>query len=226
MDEFDLKIFINEKHVKQINESDQKVVILKDSDGGLKKTVWIAFSPFQYNHITWKEDYSVYASMNEIEEGGIIEKNSEKLAIPQYIYSFANGVFDDGTKDEKNLSENQYAIINNTPKKEILRFGLAQKRTFNGKSGSFPITVTTLFSDQKAKVTPKLSVCIFVHGGYKNGQIISNIDAVQSTFDFTHEKSIAVKYDGSRFIKCDFDETFIDSLKGSLELKNERKKLK
>ena len=108
MPDYKLSIAIDAQGVSNINNADQFVTIVKVVSTGTP-VAWVTFRPMESNTISWTDDYSVYASTTNIEDGVMITTASSQLASPDTMYRLQNGVF---SKESTGLGPTTFGVDN------------------------------------------------------------------------------------------------------------------
>ncbi|NDI35738.1 hypothetical protein [Chengkuizengella sediminis] len=192
--EYQLKIEFEDKDLKNIYSAAQKVVLIKESPGN-DSVAWVTIDPFEYNTVSWNENYNVYCSKTQIQNGATIDKLSEKNAEERSVYDFGSGIFENN-KGEK-TSKGSYQVNNTTT--DNLTFGLAQDVVANGsKTIGAPINASTVLAGQNGIFTPFEKVKILLQSNVMDGLVLSTISSNIYTAEFGGEiDSLSVRYDGS-----------------------------
>ncbi len=195
MASYSLKALINGDVVKQFNQLNQKVVIVKEAPGNSSPVAWVTFSPFEINTVSWQETYGVYASNTVMEGTAKIEKSSYAQASEKQCYNFEFGTFNAPVAD-KDLPSNTYEVKNAMMTPSQLTFGLAQDVVANGVSyeGS-PINAVQIMSNESATFTPHERISIFMQSDLDDGMVISRIKSQALQLDFAKQADIVIKYE-------------------------------
>lgn len=196
MSSYELDIQFTAEDTHTFNLSGQRLTLVKEV-GGMPgtKVAWLAISPFQYNLITWEDQYGLYASTTEAADGATIYKVSDlEPASTGVIYPFKDGGF--GLSNKENNGSTSYGVENAS--REHLIFGLAQSVTANGKySGTNPLNALKVINNGTGKFTALEKIHIFLHREYKNGAIISEINSKALVVDLanTLDHTVTIHYD-------------------------------
>lgn len=115
-----------------------------------KAVIWMSTLPFKNNSIEWDNNYMLYASREEVQDGVRIQKLSEAKANDHVVYDFEAAMFrSDGAS--KCVGLNEYAVHNRMKQYDCLTFGLAQEVVVNGQTRpGNPINALTLPYNHKA----------------------------------------------------------------------------
>lgn len=196
MAEYNLTIQLSNDDVHTINAAQQQIVIVKKVGGSSGSQVaWVTFSPFENNTVTWEEEYGVYASTTQVQEGATIIKTSAvNPATSGVIYPFETGSF---SSPSGNAGTNNYGVENEYSQQ--FSFGMAQSVTANGsKFNAAPLNAVPVLSNEKAIFTPIEIVSVFLHAKFNNGVIITNITNNALEVDLTSNPSVTIHYDKSQ----------------------------
>ena len=112
MSSYRLNINFTEEALKVIYAAHQKLALTKAVAGNMgKAVVWVSTLPFARNTIEWKENYMLYSSMEEVQNGANIKKLSDTSAIDNVVYDFSSAIFQNA-KSSDCVSANEYAVHN------------------------------------------------------------------------------------------------------------------
>jgi hypothetical protein len=194
MANYQLNIQIATQDVQTINAAGQKVAIVK-SVGNSSGTpvIWVGFAPFENNQVSWQNQYGVYASSTQVQNGATIFKTSAvNPASANVYYPFVNGTFNPPTTPGG--GNNTYGITNSYS--QPFTFGMAQSVTANGNAfEASPLNAVPVLSNQNALFTPIERVKVFLFANFDNGVIISNITSNALEVDLTQIANRTIKYD-------------------------------
>ncbi len=201
MAEFQLTIELSADDTKTLNKAGQQVALAKDlTTKSAPLVLWISFSPFESNLVTWRDEYGLFASPDDVSPRGTIQPASRQLpAKPETIYPFENGAFG---RSEGSIPRGQYATINRDSR--LLTFGLVQTVTGGGKErvGS-PINAVKVHPQMQAVFQPIETVFVFLQKGSEGGIVnaVERSDALKIPFS-TANPDQTIHYDGTegRFI--------------------------
>lgn len=207
MSSYKLNINFTEEALKVIYAAHQKLALTKAVAGNTgKSVVWVSTLPFARNVIEWKENYMLYSSMEEVQNGANIKKLSDATAIDNVVYDFSSAVFQNA-KSSECVSVNEYAVHNAMAQYDSLTFGLAQEVKVNGqtKEGN-PINALTLPYNHTAVMSPVEKVKIFLANSVDDGIVLSKqfSNAIEVEFRGNEtEKTITYDCEKGMFIPAD-----------------------
>ncbi|EGG23597.1 hypothetical protein DFA_05731 [Cavenderia fasciculata] len=169
----------------------EKVCIVKSVSGTVGNVLWVTFKPFETNEVQWQENYGIYASSTNIQNGAKISRlSSVKYASKGHQYPFnAAGYFD----TPNGVSITDYGTVNNYG--DPLTFGLTQLATVNGAVVEGEINAATVLTNQTAEFTPLVTLSVFTFAEFDNGSVISDISSQALTLTYTSDTSKTVFYD-------------------------------
>ncbi|MCX8129069.1 MAG: hypothetical protein N3I35_03095 [Clostridia bacterium] len=175
MGTYTLTVTFNPEDLSIINKAEEKLVFVKlyaDPTPYTKHIVWVAVKPFQNNVFEWSPEYSVFCSLNDIEEGSVIRVNSIAPSIPGKNYKFADNMFENPVSQE-GLDQEEYMITNNQREPKGMVFGLAQSARANQQLYSqCPTTGVYLPYSQYSLFKPVEYLCILLSSQVENGSVI------------------------------------------------------
>lgn len=207
MSSYRLNINFTEEALKVIYAAHQKLALTKAVAGNMgKAVVWVSTLPFARNTIEWKENYMLYSSMEEVQNGANIKKLSDTSAIDNVVYDFSSAIFQNA-KSSDCVSANEYAVHNAMDQYGSLTFGLAQEVKVNGqtKEGN-PINALTLPYNHTAVMSPVEKVKIFLANSVDDGIVLSKqfSNAIEVEFRGNEiEKTITYDCEKGMFIPAD-----------------------
>lgn len=204
MSKYKLNINFTDEALKVIYSANQRVALTKAVQGNVGKAViWVATLPFERNMIEWEENYMLYSSREEVQNGASIKKLSDTTAIDNVVYEFDSAVFQNA-KPSECVSVNEYAVHNTMDSYESLTFGLAQEVKVNGqtKEGN-PINALTLPYNHTAVMAPVEKVRVFLANSVDDGIVMSKqfSNAIEVEFRGSEtEKTITYDCEKGMFI--------------------------
>ncbi len=199
MAKYRLNVSFNENDLRTIYNANERVVIVKHTAGNADSQVaWVTFRPFMENTIDWSEDFAIYASSTNIENGATINKLSDKDAATKIQYQFLDGIFQNATP-QASLGDNTYSLSNQMSDYAGLTFGLAQSVNVNGEAFvNHPINALYLPYGQNVNMTPIEKIDIYLKSDVEEGTVISHISSVVMPVEYTEAESVhSILYSGA-----------------------------
>jgi len=150
---------------------------------GSSQVVWVCFKPALVNTITWQENYGLYASNTQVQNGATIsiESSVDNAQTGDLRYPFnASNYFDPPITDTS--APAAYSLVNNSG--STFTFGLLQQVTVNGATTSQIINAATVPNGQRADFSPQVTLSIGVSGSLNNGVVVSNISSIPYTAQY------------------------------------------
>lgn len=216
MTKYILEVIFNRADLKLINQASQKVVLIKEVDGGGNKVAWVTFEPFQINKITWGSNYFLYASPSQAVEGWQIVGWTMQEAQAQSEYIFNDDRTFSAPEPNSKLKPYQYIVFNNVSfdREKMLSFGIAQTCTINSKRTlPQPLNATLVLAKNSAKFISTNKVLIFLAANLKDSSVYNDVrldinagklaskssvagspGSIATELDFSINKKISVKY--------------------------------
>lgn len=207
--DYQLRIHISEKDINAMKGSGLNITLVKvcdDSNHALATTLgipscdeiaWVACDLFQETTVSWKENYSVYASTTDIVSGATIDRMSSKQASP----GVKEYTFSDGTFEEKSIPSGMptaYYVQNAYTKKPSLTFGLAQvAKVSTGDTVESPINAMKVMAQNEAAFIPIVQLKVLLSAHVSNGKVISFVQSQAVVVDFTEHNEREITYDAS-----------------------------
>lgn len=195
MPEYSLEIQFDDTGLKTLELADQYVTLIKSVGRG-RPVTWVSFRPMQNNLVTWTEEYSVYASTTQIQDGARIFTQSTRPAVGGHTYTLRGGRFGDGSPG---LAATEYGVANMDPHFSIcdvpmITSGLYQGAVVNGANTASPLNAVAVPYYETAVYTPVERVLIFASSYQDNGLVISAVSSLALTVDLTTRPNQAVHY--------------------------------
>ncbi len=172
--EYELVILFEKQDLSLINKAREKVVLVQATSEANYQVVWVAFTPFERNLVTWNNEYFLYASPSlPTPDREILIVATQKVQ-SQNIYTFNQDRTFSYPESEPNLNSSQYMVVNNLSYEQIpsLTFGLAQACRVNSLAEAstinsqeikpLPIHATIVPSKQFAKFIPREELFILL----------------------------------------------------------------
>ncbi len=203
MPAFTLNVEFNSSDLSTILAANEQVAILKAPVITEQSVVWIAFSPFEANTVSWLENYAVYASHSVMVNGAKITMKAAQAAEPELFYPFKDGTFEPPVK-ASNIGPGEYGIRDQDFDFPALTFGLAQAALVNGADVNYqPLNAQTVLRGQEAIFTPEDTIAVALMSKVESGFVISEVSGVPIVLKFGGGvDSITIKYNGEtgRFV--------------------------
>ncbi|MDR2889555.1 MAG: hypothetical protein LBV33_06930 [Lachnospiraceae bacterium] len=177
MSDYRLNIKFNEKDLMPIYQANEKLVVVRHTaEAGELQVVWVSFRPFMSNTVDWKNNFTIYSSSTELQEGLMVNKLSEIDAASMTGYGFERGCFRSPVPIRE-VENNTYAIHNQMAGQDALTFGLAQNVVVNGTVfTNHPINAVSVPFGQTAMMTPLETISIYLCGDIDDSTIVGHID--------------------------------------------------
>lgn len=151
-----------------------QVVVLRQSSAG-RQVVWLAFSPFQSNVLTWDDTCSLYAATGTLTPGTVIVPAALVAATAQLEYPFSGGAFQTPQKNP-DLPPGTYQVLNAPGNASALVFGTAQTPNLNGQTVSFcPVEAATVPVGFAGMFTPVNELTVMLRSQTVTAQVIDYV---------------------------------------------------
>lgn len=207
---YTLNTFFTKDDLVRFFASGSNIVVAKPSAGGphgdKPNVAWVVFRPLQSNTMTWTEEYGIYASNVELNNGVVLTQmsRSEFPALDGKIYEFApNGTFGPPTAGGQAGS---FSVLNyyDNPPRRYLTFGLCQNATVNGEvAEGNAISAATVLYQSKAVMTPFTTVYLWVQSQVASNSVLTVVTSPMTMVTFggaTTNISLAYDPDTGKFI--------------------------
>ena len=178
MKKFNLKISFTYEQLDSIYKTNSNVFIAKQ---GFKNhepnVVWQSFQPFEFNSISWEEEYGIYAAFPQNASGTILEKLSKvPVGVTENnLYTLEKSGVISGPK-EGNLND-CFALTNHYQKHPFMAVGLYQGATVNGvKILENVVSFQYLLKASTAFMYPSNIIFIWIQSEVKNNSTLVGIE--------------------------------------------------
>ncbi|MEW6732591.1 MAG: hypothetical protein AB1489_14780 [Acidobacteriota bacterium] len=203
MPEFNLNLLIDpNQDLPLIKAAQLNIILAKPIGGGAPNVAWQSFDPFPDNNVEWTEEYGLYASTTQVNNGARITKMSTTGYPAQSgaYYSFtSNATFNGPITDGNVPPANSYKIVNDMPSSQYpaLTFGLMQSASINGVAAQFrPINAQTVLSKLDVTFTPLTTVYVWLQAQLVSETVITSVTSRHTKVTFGGPiTSHTLKYD-------------------------------
>lgn len=194
MPNYTLDLVIDAADLQILKTAQLKITLAKPVSTSAPNVTWLVFDPFEGNKIEWTEQYSMYASPNQIIEGGAVISRLSETPFPAQdaaYYSLPSStIFAGPFTDASAPPRGSYKVENDMPNTQYpaLTFGLQQKASINSKNiNPSPLNAALVPANFPATFTPLSTVYVWLQANFASGTVITEIngDAAIVTFGGT-----------------------------------------
>ncbi len=180
MPSYRLQLLIDPSVLPVIKAAGQRITLAKPVNTSSPNVIWQSIDPFTSTEIQWDEQYGIYASTVQVQDGATITKMSETgiPAVDGAYYSFTSATVFTGPFSGGSVPKGSYKANNDVPYSAYpsLTFGLTQSALINQTpSERKPISATPVLATQSATMTPFTNVYIWLQSTFKSETIITQI---------------------------------------------------
>jgi hypothetical protein len=172
MSTFSISTGFTQQDLERFYASGTNVIVAKPTGGSQPNVAWIVFRPLISNSLTWEENYGIYASNVDVQNGATLTQMSATPypAVASMLYAMqATGAI---TGPNSGGSPNAYSIINlyNNLPKGYLTMGLYQNANVDGTQivGN-AVSAAAVLYQSTATMTPMTTVYLWLQS-----QVVSN----------------------------------------------------
>jgi hypothetical protein len=195
MPTYNLNLNINQSDLQNLMASGSNIVVGKQI--GSQNVAWIAFRPLSANSVTWVEEYNVYASSTQLQNGATIMQMSNTPASLGTIYALGDsGMF----TAQGSAPAGSYGVLNQSNfMGSSLTFGLSQSANVNGSQlNGKAVSAETVFFQALTMLSPSPSLVVWVQSGIQSSTVVTSVSAPQTRVSFGGGVTQAsLKYDGN-----------------------------
>lgn len=163
-----------------------------DTAGGA--VVWLAFSPFSSNQVSWSpQDFQLYAA-NAAQPGLPLQVLSQSTAAEAAFLPFKAGAFQASVGT---LPSGTYGVENNQAGAQSMVFGLALNAIVNDvASPAGPMNASLVPLNQNAQFSPNGTIQVFLQTGTANSMVLKNSIADVAAYP-VGAGTLALRYDST-----------------------------
>ena len=217
--QFTLNASFTNDQLNWIYAAGSNVIIAKPSaDGSNPNVAWLVFKPLQANTATWQEEYGIYCSTQQIQNGAVLTQLSSVPvpAVENKLYTLQQsgviaGPSNGGTQDSFSLL-NQYG---NVP---MMTVGLYQDATVNGTNiMNSAVSAAPVLLQSTAVMTPYTTVYIWLQSNIISNTVVTTVTSPMTELKFgggTDKISVAYDSQSGTFIPSQTQDG-----KGSIKIK-------
>lgn len=191
MPNYTLDLTIDPQDLQIIKAAGLNITIAKPVGSASPNVTWLVFDPFQANKIQWEEQFSIYASPQQIlQNGAVISRLSETdfPATDAAYYSFTSSATFSGPFTGSGApGVGSYQVNNDMPNTQYpaLTFGLQQQATINGANiNPSPLNAALVPAALSAVFTPLTTVYIWLQASFRSGTVITQISSKSTVVTF------------------------------------------
>ncbi len=192
---YQLNIEIPSDGLRTLSKANQYITIVKSMPNGAQ-VAWVSFRPMLTNFVTWDEQYSVYASTTNIQDGATIVTQSTRAASLGRVYTLTGGQFDTG---QPGVPVQSFGVANGDAVLTVdgvsmVTCGLYQGANVNGNVVAGAINAVAVPFMNEAVFTPIEKVQIFASSLQDNGIVISSVTSAALEVDLTENQAQGLLY--------------------------------
>jgi hypothetical protein len=178
MSSFSVSMAFNQTDLDRFLASGTNVVIAKPTSGGAPNVAWVVYRPLIANTVSWTENYGIYASNAEVQNGASLVQMSATPypAVPsmQYTMTASGGILGPTSGG----TPNSYTITNayNNLPKGYLTMGLFQAANVNGTDviGN-AVSAAPVIYNSTATMTPYTTVYLWTQSQVISNTVVTNV---------------------------------------------------
>jgi len=194
--DYTLNINLTKQQVDLFHTTGQNVIVAKPTQGGSSNVAWQVIRPLEGNHVKWDEQYGIYASTAQIENGAELTQMSQTPypSMEGKTYPFSSqGTF--GVPTGSGAKGTFYSSNSYENKQGYLTFGLFQAAVVNGetKEGN-AISAAPVLQGQDVEMTPYTTLFVWLQSQVFSNTVVTNVTTPKTEVVFggaTPEMSLA-----------------------------------
>lgn len=210
---YTLNLRISDRDVELLEIAQERIIVAKPVGGSNPNVAWLSIRPFQEAKITWEEEYGLYASRSEIQNGARIDQ----LAIspfpiqPRAYYNF-NQTFQPAILSPDELGPGDFGTHNLDSRFDHLTFGLHQNARVDQATMEFqPLNAVVGLQQRRLVFTPFTPVHIWTQANLASRTVITTITSQRTIAEFGDGvNELSFQYSSGRFFPVVDGETLRD----------------
>ena len=187
MSAYSLKLSFTPQQLTVLYGARALLAIGKALNGGLPGLRWLTFQPFEWNTVTWEEQYGIYASLAGVSAGGSVTQvcKSDFPASAGRLYALQpQGCFGPPTAEE-GLDPASYYAANSVAGVPGVTLGLFQNAQVNGLEPSIgPVSAALTPHASRARMTPDTTVYVWIQSFGEGEAGVSQVASSQTRIAF------------------------------------------
>jgi hypothetical protein len=202
MPKYNLSINLTEEQLNGFYAAGSNIIIAKPTGGESPNVAWQAFRPMEGNTVQWEEQFGIYASTAQIENGAVLTKVSRTSfpAAEKSVYRLGgNAHFEPPTPKEHAEPDTYYAV--NGYENNLL-LGLFQDAVVNGKQvPGNAISAAPVPINSTAAMTPYTTLYVWTQSLVVSNTVVTKVTSPMTEVKFGGKISnISLIYANGEFI--------------------------
>lgn len=199
MANFSLKTAFTDEQLQILYTTGSNVIVAKPSGGSNPNVAWQVFKPLQGNTLSWSEEYGVYASTSQVENGAKLDQLSSVPvgAAMNKLYSLQP----DGTitGPASGGAPDSFALLNAYANKPYMTVGLFQDANVNGTDiKGNALSAVPVILQSTAVMTPYTTVYIWLQSQVVSNTVVTTVTSPMTALKFGGGvNDISVAYDSA-----------------------------
>jgi hypothetical protein len=197
MPSYTLTVNFTSQQLQDLNVTGSRVSIGKQVEGRSPNVIWQNFVTLQVNQVNWVEEYGIYVSNTEVQQGATITQLSSTPigAATGQLYTLESSEVISGPTTGG--VTNAFALLNEYSNKDYMTVGLYQDATVNGFAiaGNAVSAAPTLLAST-AVMTPSTTLYIWLESDVTSNSIATTVTSPMTELAFGGAISqMSVSYD-------------------------------
>jgi hypothetical protein len=206
MPTYNLKTTFTQVDLERFYATGTNVVIAKPTEGTQPNVAWVVYRPLRLNTINWEEQYGIYASNSEMQNGANLIQltpNEPYPAVFEKLYTLNSAGNMIGPKEGG--TKNAYTVVNEYdnrsgpagPGKGYMIMGLFQNANVDGQSvEGNAVSAAPVLYKSTAVMTPFTTVYLWTQSQIKGNTVVTNVTSAMTKVVFGGRvSSVDLQYD-------------------------------
>jgi hypothetical protein len=201
MPTYNLSTTFSNADLERFYATGTNVVVAKPTEGGQPNVAWVVYRPLPLNKINWEEEYGIYATNSELQNGATLTQVSQTPypAIFEKSYTLSPAGVMVGPNDGG--TPNAYTAVNefNNLPKGYMVIGLYQAANVDGKAiKGNAVSAAPVIYQSTATMTPFNTVYLWTQSQVKGNTVITTVTSPMTKVVLGGGvSSVALQYDSS-----------------------------
>ncbi len=197
MSNYTLNISFTNQQLQDFYATGSRVSVGKQVAGGAPNVIWQSFAPLQSNEVGWVEEYGIYVSNTQVQQGATITilSSTPVGAATDKLYTLeSSGVISGPTTGGV---VDSFALLNDYSNQDYITVGLYQDATVNGVDiiGNAVSAAPTLLAST-AVMEPSKTVYIWLESDITGNSVVTTVTSPMTELKFGGGvNQITVAYD-------------------------------
>lgn len=194
MSSFSISTTFTQQDLERFYASGSNVIVAKPTGGSQPNVAWVVYRPLINNTLSWEENYGIYASNADVQNGARLSQMSSTPfpAVPSMLYTMQpSGSI---TGPNSGGSPNTYSILNsyNNLPKGFITMGLYQNASLDGSpiKGN-AVSAAPVIYNSTANMTPLTTVYLWLQSQVLSNTVVTTVTSPMTRVTLSGSSPVA-----------------------------------